>query len=137
MSYGQPGRRITAGPSAGPASASPRFSRPASICFKGPRDVFVPGLIVGRSAALGLAGCATEEPANPSWAAATIIAAAPRTSRRLASFAPEGWILPTAGLRLWEGPAVPQPAGHTSRIIDSDLNEARCSGQSPGMLPAE
>src|SRR5208282_5819599 len=35
---------MTAGPSAGPASAYPTLSRPASICFSGPNDVFVPGL---------------------------------------------------------------------------------------------
>src|SRR5271168_580870 len=41
---------MTAGPSAGPASTYPTFRRPASICFSGPNDVFVPGLFVGRSA---------------------------------------------------------------------------------------
>src|SRR5258708_2950767 len=43
MSYGQPWRRTTAGPLASPASAYPTFSRPASICRIGPKDVFVPG----------------------------------------------------------------------------------------------
>jgi len=30
------------------------FRTPASICFRAPNDVFVPGLILGRSAALVL-----------------------------------------------------------------------------------
>ena len=46
---------MTAGPSAGPASAYPTFSTPASICFSGPNDVFVPGL--GVAAADGLLCC--------------------------------------------------------------------------------
>ncbi len=35
------------GPLAGPASAYPTLSRPASICFIEAKDVFVPGLIAG------------------------------------------------------------------------------------------
>ena len=47
---------MTAGPLAGPASAYPTFRTPASICFSGANEVFVPGLIVGRCARCRLAG---------------------------------------------------------------------------------
>src|SRR6185437_1013736 len=50
MSYGQPWRRTTAGPSAGPASAYPTLRMPASICFIEWNEMLVPGLTVGRSA---------------------------------------------------------------------------------------
>src|SRR5919204_2781484 len=61
MSYGQPWRRMTAGPSAGPASAYPTFRRPASIGFREPKDVGVPGFSVDPSAELMvLAGALAE-----------------------------------------------------------------------------
>ncbi len=41
--YGQPCRQSTGRPSAGPASAYPTFSTPASICFIELNDVCVPG----------------------------------------------------------------------------------------------
>src|SRR5712691_11994156 len=49
---------MTAGPSLGPASAYPTFRTPASICFSGPKDVFVPGFIVVASAGFVLLDCA-------------------------------------------------------------------------------
>src|SRR2546423_1002232 len=61
MSYGQPWRRMTAGPSAGPASAYPTFRRPASICFSEPKDVGIPSFSVDPSAELMvLAGALAE-----------------------------------------------------------------------------
>src|SRR5579872_5042110 len=42
MSYGQPCRRMTGRPEAGPASAYPIFRTPASICFTGPKDALSP-----------------------------------------------------------------------------------------------
>src|ERR1700722_804237 len=54
MSYGQPCKRSTVGPLAGPASAYPTLRRPAPICFRGANDVFVPGLVTGRSARITL-----------------------------------------------------------------------------------
>jgi len=38
---------------AGPASAYPMFRTPASTCFSGPKDVFVPGSIVDISVERG------------------------------------------------------------------------------------
>src|SRR5580658_6954157 len=83
MSYGQPWRRTTGGPLAGPASAYPTLRRPASICFSGPNDVFVPGLILGRSFGFVLVDCPSAEltPSNP--AAATDLPIVPKRRRRL------------------------------------------------------
>src|SRR5262249_17413425 len=61
MSYGQPWRRMTAGPPDGPDSAYPTFSRPASTCFIAAKDVFVPGA-TGDSF---LWDCALAEPIAP------------------------------------------------------------------------
>src|ERR1700677_3130305 len=77
MSYGQPCRRTTAGPFAGPASAYPTFSRPASICFSDANDVFVPGVIFGTCT-----DCASAELIETSGAAANVIAAFRRKRRR-------------------------------------------------------
>src|SRR5471030_2244915 len=82
MSYGQPCRRITTGPSAGPASAYPTFRTPALTCFSVPSDVLVPALTVGR---FSLPDCACAEPIMPSWVAARVMAAVPRKPRRLGS----------------------------------------------------
>jgi hypothetical protein len=40
---------MTTGPLEGPASTYPMFRTPASICFRGPKDVFVPGMPEGRT----------------------------------------------------------------------------------------
>src|ERR1700693_5808716 len=77
MSYGQPCRRMTGGPLAGPASAYPTFRSPASICFRGANDVFVPGLIGPI-----LPDCAPAAPTMASSAAATVRTAAPKRRRR-------------------------------------------------------
>src|SRR6266851_5708284 len=74
MSYGQPWRRTTAGPPAGPASAYPTCSRPASTCFIAPKDAFVPGA-TGDSF---LRDCALAEPIAP-----RVMAALRRNRRRL------------------------------------------------------
>src|SRR6202790_5357131 len=68
---------MTAGPSAGPASAYPTLRRPASICFSGPNDVFVPGLI-----GFILLDCAPAEPIMASSAAAMVRTAVPKRRRR-------------------------------------------------------
>src|SRR5437016_14677055 len=70
MSYGQPWRRMTGGPPAGPASAYPTLSRPALTCFNGPNELFV--LPAGASAATALGNCA----------ATMVMAAAARMRRR-------------------------------------------------------
>src|ERR1700719_2597321 len=70
MSYGQPCRRMTAEPSAGPASTYPTFSNPASICFSGPNDC-----------AFGL-DCAFADPRATSSAAASVMLALRRKRRR-------------------------------------------------------
>src|SRR5882724_3906904 len=67
---------------AGPSSAYPTFRRPASICFSEPNEVFVPGLILVTSARVVLLDCASAEPGMPKWAAAIVMAAAPRKRRR-------------------------------------------------------
>src|SRR6266550_803739 len=46
MSYGQPCRSNTTGPSVGPASAYPTFRTPASTCFSELNDVFGPDFLV-------------------------------------------------------------------------------------------
>src|SRR5262245_51515314 len=58
------------------------FSTPPSICFSGPSDVFVPGLILGSGLAAVLKGSAAAEPMIASCAAATVRPAAPRKRRR-------------------------------------------------------
>src|SRR5476649_1222004 len=85
MSYGQPCRSMTTGPSTGPASAYPTFRRPASICLSGANDAFVPGLIDGRPASLALLGWAFAIPVMTSGAARAI-APAPKKRRR-------GWLV--------------------------------------------
>src|SRR6266581_321395 len=77
MSYGQPCRRITGGPFAGPSSAYPMFRTPASICFSDLNAVFVPGLI-----GLILGDCASAEPIVASSDAASVRTAAPKRRRR-------------------------------------------------------
>src|SRR5713226_3460991 len=64
---------MTAGPSAGPASAYPTLRRPASICLRGSNDVFVPCLIVVAPAGFALLACASAEPDTLSWAAAMVV----------------------------------------------------------------
>src|SRR5580658_7809260 len=83
MSYGQPCRRITAGPLAGPASAYPTLSRPASICLRGPNDALAPAFVVAAPASFSVLACASFEPKMPSLAAAMVMAAVPRKRRRL------------------------------------------------------
>src|SRR6266849_8406100 len=73
---------MTAGPSAGPASAYPTFSTPASICFSVANDVLVPGLILGSSAGFALPDWALAEPLKANWAAAMVMAAVPKKRRR-------------------------------------------------------
>src|SRR5437762_1282888 len=82
MSYGQPCRRTTTGPPLGPASAYPTLRRPASICFSEPKDLFVPGLIVGTLAGFALPDCATAEPIIANCAAAIAVATVPIKRRR-------------------------------------------------------
>src|SRR6202162_1206197 len=77
MSQGQPCRRMTGGPLAGPASAYPTFRTPASICFNELNDVFVPGLI-----GFILVDCASAEPIMSSSAAAMVRTAVPKRRRR-------------------------------------------------------
>ncbi len=74
---------MTGGPLAGPASAYPTFRTPASICFSEAKDVFVPRLILGRSAAFVLLGCASAERIMPSWAAAMVRAVVPKKAAAL------------------------------------------------------
>src|SRR5215510_5096147 len=54
MSYGHPCRRMTAGPSGGPASAYPTLRTPASICFSESNELCVPAFIGVASAVLAL-----------------------------------------------------------------------------------
>src|SRR5580693_4206801 len=82
MSYGQPCRSTTAGPVAGPASAYPIFSRPASICLSEANEVLLPGLIAGTSAGFILLDCAFAEPNIASLAAARLMAALRKRRRR-------------------------------------------------------
>src|SRR3954471_19500627 len=69
---------MTTGPVAGPASAYEIFRTPASICFSGPNDTFVPGLISG---SFVLAVCAFAGISMPNWAAVAR-AAEPKKLRR-------------------------------------------------------
>src|SRR5580658_1503196 len=83
MSYGQPCRRITPGPLAGPASAYPIFKSPASICFRGPNDALAPAFLAVAPASFNGLACASLEPKVPSLAAAMVMAAVPKKRRRL------------------------------------------------------
>jgi hypothetical protein len=69
-------------PSAGPTSAYPTLSGPELICFSDPKDVFVPGFIVGSCFGFALPVCARADPIMPTWAAAMDIAAVPKKLRR-------------------------------------------------------
>src|ERR1700733_4627987 len=84
MSYGHPCSSTTGGPSEGPSSAKATLRSPALICLRDLKDVFVPGVNVGRGN-LSPPDCAAEEPIIPSWAAAIVRAAVPRKDRR-------GWL---------------------------------------------
>ena len=55
---------------------------PASICFRGPNDLFVPGLIGGRLAGFVLPVCAAVEPIMPNWAEAIVIIVVARKRRQ-------------------------------------------------------
>jgi len=55
---------------------------PASICFSGPNDVFVPGLIAGRTVGLAVPDCAPAEFIVTNGAVAMVRAATPRKPRR-------------------------------------------------------
>src|ERR1700735_4505335 len=83
MSYGQPCRRITAGPLAGPASAYPILRVPASICFSGANEALVSGGVALPPPGFALLDRASAEPVTISLAAATDIAMAPNSRRRL------------------------------------------------------
>src|SRR5260370_42105959 len=83
MSYGHPCRRITGRPLAGPDSAYPTFKRPASICFNGPNDVFVPDFVEVARAAFVFFDCALAELIKPTLAPAAPAAAMPKNRRRL------------------------------------------------------
>src|SRR5262245_46710222 len=76
MSYGQPWRRITGGPPAGPTSAYPMLRTPASICFKTPNE------FVGFDTGFALVDCALSAPSSPKRAPIIVIAAVPRKRRR-------------------------------------------------------
>src|SRR3954453_20889924 len=80
MSYGQPCRRITTGPLAGPASAYPTFRTPASIRLSEGNEVFA-GVAAGR-AWVGVLDCAFASPGNPNWAAAKVRVALSKKRRR-------------------------------------------------------
>src|ERR1700722_17817062 len=73
---------MTTGPLAGPASAYPILRTPASICLSVPDDVVAPGLTLGRSAGFALLDWASAAPLKTSWAAARVVAAAPKKRRR-------------------------------------------------------
>src|SRR5258708_11277858 len=73
---------MTTGPSAGPASAYPTLSRPASICFSAAKDVLVPGLIAGNCADFAFAPCAFADPIEPNRAAASEAPAIAKNWRR-------------------------------------------------------
>src|SRR6478609_920018 len=83
MSYGHPCRRITGRPLVGPASAYPTFKRPASICFNGPNDVFVPDFVEVPRAVFISFDCALAELIKPTLAPAAPAAAMPKKRRRL------------------------------------------------------
>src|SRR5258705_5350833 len=65
MSYGQPCSRITGGPSAGPPSAYPTLSAPASTCLSDAKDARDPGgaASTGVDAQLATEVTATARPA--------------------------------------------------------------------------
>src|SRR4051794_22462866 len=60
MSYGQPCRSTTAGPSAGPASAYPILRTPAVTCFSGPKEAVEPGRSLPPAGAGGAAPLAVD-----------------------------------------------------------------------------
>jgi hypothetical protein len=66
----------------GPASAYPTFKTPASIRFKDPNDVFVPGLIAGILADFDLLVCAVAGPIMPTSADAIVMTAVAKKRRR-------------------------------------------------------
>src|SRR6266487_4206198 len=73
---------MTARPLVGPASAYPTFRRPALICFSGPKDVFVPGFIVGWSAGFDILICASSQAVILSCVVIRVMAAVPKKRRR-------------------------------------------------------
>src|SRR5262245_3780770 len=82
MSYGQPWSRITTGPLAGPASAYPTLSTPASICFSGPNDPPPPAPVVRAGFAAAATGSPCAKSITPSRDAATAVAIPARKRRR-------------------------------------------------------
>src|SRR5712664_4693116 len=114
---------MTGGPAAGPASAYPTFSTPASICFSVANDVLVPGLILGSSAGFALPDCALAEPLKANWAAAMVMAAVPKKRRRSRLMSSD--ILRSLWFEGWVGNRQHYP------FCDgrSDLNAARSSAQ--------
>src|SRR5688500_1732020 len=82
MSYGQPCRSTTGGPSAGPSSAYPTFRTPASICFSGPNDVLVAYLAGSAAVRLIPSDCRSIAPSTDSLAPAIAVTAALRKRRR-------------------------------------------------------
>src|SRR5271155_2302375 len=103
---------MTAGPLAGPASAYPILSTPASICFSEVNDVYVPGLIFGKSVAFGFSGCASAELLKTSWAAARVMAAVPKNRRRSELIVSDIFESPRLQRKQASSPAGPwRPAG--------------------------
>src|SRR6266853_1112301 len=89
MSYGQPCRRMTAVPLAGPASAYPTLRRPASICLMGPSEVCD-----------GDTGCAL-----PVFASAKPFMASAATAKKAALRVPLGIVI-SEGVDRGAGPTV-------------------------------
>src|ERR1700730_14174348 len=73
MSYGQPCNRMTGGPSAGPSSAYPTWSRPATTCLRAGNEV--------RPALVGGAAGGVEEHAAAEVAATAATPTASENSR--------------------------------------------------------
>src|SRR5215217_2065243 len=109
---------MTAGPSVGPASAYPTFRRPASICFRESKDVFVPGLLVVTSAGFVSLDCAYAQPIMPSWVAAIVMAATPRKQRLLRVMSSNMGLSPIGEIAI---PAIPVALPARSFLADRSV----------------